>query len=70
LAKGISPLDAPKAATALLEFTINKQSYLCSYLDAYRLICVFFLCAFPLILLLENKSMDAQTRAKVAEESH
>jgi len=70
LAKGISPLDAPKAATTLLEFTLNKQSYLCSYLDAYRLICVFFICAFPLILLLENKSMDAQTRAKVAEESH
>jgi DHA2 family multidrug resistance protein len=70
VARGISPNDANQAATSLLDFSLNKQSYLVAYLDAFRLISVFFICALPLIFLLQNKKLDAQTIKKVSEEAH
>ena len=70
IAKGINPLNAAKGANAIIDLSINKQSYFMSYLDGFVLISLFFVCALPFILLLTNKKIDAATQAKIAEESH
>jgi DHA2 family multidrug resistance protein len=54
----------------LLDLAVSKQSYLLSYLDAFRLIALFFAFVFPLVFLLKTKKMDKATIQKISEESH
>jgi DHA2 family multidrug resistance protein len=50
MAKGMYPAQAQQMATAALEGTIGRQSALMSYMDAFWIIGIFFLCCIPLIL--------------------
>ena len=62
---------ATHQAYAILDFTLNKQAYLLSYLDTFRLISVFFALVFPLLFLLPRKSkIDAKAAVKASEEAH
>jgi DHA2 family multidrug resistance protein len=56
MAKGFSPLQAQLQAHAALELTIAGQAWLLSYMDAFRLMAVFFVCCLPLILLFKRES--------------
>jgi MFS transporter, DHA2 family, multidrug resistance protein len=70
ISKGSNPIDAAAVANKILDITVTKQAYLQSYLNAFQLITVFFLCALPFILMLRSKKLDAATKKLAAESAH
>ena len=62
---------AAEQANRYLNFQVDKQAYLMSYLDTYRMISVFFICIFPLIFFVKNKKeTNSAAVTKAAMESH
>ena len=64
---------ASTKALSSLNYTVEKQAYFLSYLDAFRLIGVFFLLVIPLLVFLRVKRKTAAqfaASAKAAAESH
>jgi MFS transporter, DHA2 family, multidrug resistance protein len=55
IAKTGDPITASQQALASLNFAVDKQAYLLSYLDTFRMISYFFIAVFPLIFLLKTK---------------
>jgi MFS transporter, DHA2 family, multidrug resistance protein len=55
IAKTGDPISASQQALASLNFAVDKQAYLLSYLDTFRMISYFFIAVFPLIFLLKTK---------------
>jgi MFS transporter, DHA2 family, multidrug resistance protein len=51
VAHGATPVAAQRQAYAALEWTVGRQTYLMSYMDAFQIIAVFFLVCIPLVLL-------------------
>ena len=49
--QGASPAEAGARAMAAIDFAVNKQSTLMSYLDGYFLVGIVFALALPLLLL-------------------
>jgi len=56
---------------------VDKQAYLLSYLDSFRVVSVFFIAILPLIFLLVKRrnqtqlsAAEAADAAKVAAEAH
>jgi DHA2 family multidrug resistance protein len=70
IARGFNALEAKQMSFGILEGAVTKQSFLLSYMDAFFLITLFFICASPFILMLRVKKLDKATQAKVAEEAH
>jgi DHA2 family multidrug resistance protein len=70
-ARGIPMLEAQKKAYGALEGTIIRQTYLLTYMDAFRLVGTFFLCCIPLLLLFRRKKpaklAELEAEAEVAE---
>jgi len=56
VSKGFSHLQAQMQAHATLEMTVAGQAWLISYMDAFRLMAVFFVCCMPLILLFKKET--------------
>jgi len=54
LAKGSTLLDAQRQAYAALEGLVVRQTFLLTYMDAFRIVGVFFLCCIPLLLLFKR----------------
>ena len=52
--RGSTPVVARQQAYAALELTVQRQTYLMSYMDAFRIIAVFFLVCVPLVLLFKK----------------
>ena len=48
--------SAAEQANRLLNFSVDKQAYLLSYLDTYKMISVFFIAVFPLIFLIRRST--------------
>ncbi|MBC7893740.1 MAG: MFS transporter, partial [Sphingobacteriaceae bacterium] len=60
-----------------LELMVDKQAYLLSYLDTFRVVSVFFIAILPLIFLLVKRTRqngisatEAAEAAKAAAEAH
>ena len=70
LAKGASSWEAPRKALGLLDATIQQQSYLLSYLDAFRLVGYIALCCVPLILLAGRPGSLPKGAPSAAADSH
>lgn len=51
VARGVVPLEAQRKALGALEGTLSRQVALLTFMDAFRLVGVFFLCCIPLLLL-------------------
>ena len=62
--------NAQQTAYKLLDYTIDKQAYLLTYLDGFLFSVLFILAVFPLIPFLKNKKLDVATQKAVAEASH
>jgi DHA2 family multidrug resistance protein len=62
--------NASKQVYSLMEFTINQQTYLLTYLDAFRFSMLFIALSFPIIFFLKTKKIDAATAKAVAEAAH
>jgi DHA2 family multidrug resistance protein len=54
--KGYSQLQAQAGAHAAIEMTVAGQAWLISYMDAFRLMALFFVCCLPLILLFKKEA--------------
>ena len=69
--KGSDSFSALTQAYKAIELSVDKQSYLLSYLDTFRMVGAFFLIVLPLVFLLQTKSkVSAKELAKTAAESH
>jgi MFS transporter, DHA2 family, multidrug resistance protein len=54
LAKGSTLIDAERQAYGALEGIVTKQTFLLTYMDAFRIVGFFFLCCIPLLLLFKR----------------
>ena len=55
LARGSTLLEAQRQAYGALEGTVVKQTFLLTYMDAFRIVGFFFLCCIPLLLLFKRR---------------
>ena len=62
--------NVQQQAYKLLDYTVDKQAYLLTYLDGFLFSILFILAVFPLIPFLKSKKLDAETQKAVAESSH
>ncbi len=70
IAKGATSWDASHRALGLLEATIQRQSGLLSYLDAFRFTGFLSLVCAPLILLAGRPGKPSKSAIAAAAESH
>ena len=70
MSKGYDMFTAEQMSNQILDLSVNKQSYLLSYLDGFMLISVFFILAIPFMFLLRSQKLDKETQAKIQEEAH
>jgi len=70
VAHGFSPWEATRRAVAVLEFTVQRQANLLSYLDAYRLVAIVCLLSIPLIFLAGKPKRPNAAAAAAAADSH
>jgi MFS transporter, DHA2 family, multidrug resistance protein len=59
MAKGSTFFQAQQQAYGALEGSVLRQTFLLTYMDAFRLVGLFFLCCIPLLLLFKRKSAVA-----------
>ena len=64
--------SATEQAYRQLSFAVDKQAYLLSYMDTFRLISVFFIAIFPLIFALRfaKKAEMTKEAAEAIREAH
>jgi len=64
---------ASTKAMAIINQSVERQSYYLSYLDTFRLITIFFIAVIPLVVFLRAKKKSAEEIAasmKAASEAH
>ena len=54
MGSGSTVVEAQRQALAAIRGIVDKQAYLLTYMDAFRIIGVFFLCCMPLLLLFKR----------------
>jgi DHA2 family multidrug resistance protein len=69
---GLAVSDATAMAYKQLNFAVEKQAYLLTYLDTFRLISLFFIIVFPLIFFIKIKKPAPPSQAAKAamEDAH
>ena len=70
MARGAGSLEAAQRALGILEFTVERQASLLSYLDAYRLVGLLSIGCIPLILLAGKRKVISKAAAAAAKDSH
>jgi DHA2 family multidrug resistance protein len=55
MAKGSSLYDAQRQAYGAIEGMVMRQTFLLTYMDAFRIVGVFFLLCIPLLLLFKRR---------------
>jgi DHA2 family multidrug resistance protein len=65
MAKGSSLYQAQQQAFGAIEGEVVRQTYLLTYMDAFRIVGVFFLCCIPLLLLFRRRAGRAPVQAPV-----
>ena len=70
LAKGSTAWEAPHRALGLLDATVQQQSYLLSYIDAFRFVGFLSLACVPLILFAGRPGSLPKGAAAAAGEAH
>lgn len=69
MSKGASLATAQQQAYAALEGEVSRQAALLSYMDAFKLVVVFFLLCIPLILFLRQKRLPVAPSGPAAAAS-
>lgn len=70
MAKGVNAIDAMKAAWGMLNNTVEKHAYILTYLDAFRIVGIFFVCILPIMFFVKKKSVSAAAMKEAAEHAH
>jgi DHA2 family multidrug resistance protein len=55
MARGSSFVEAQRQAYAAIEGIVSRQAFLLTYMDAFRIVGVFFICCMPLLLLFKTR---------------
>ncbi len=55
MAKGSNLVEAQRQAYGALEGIVARQTFLLTYMDAFRIVGIFFLCCIPLLLLFKRR---------------
>ncbi|MGE5276191.1 MAG: DHA2 family efflux MFS transporter permease subunit [Acidobacteriota bacterium] len=55
MAKGSTLVEAQQQAYGAVEGMVARQTFLLTYMDAFRVVGVFFLCCIPLLLLFKRR---------------
>lgn len=69
---GAALSDATDMAYKQLNYVVEKQAYLLTYLDTFRLVSMFFIVVFPLVFFIKIKKRPAPSAAarEAMEEAH
>ena len=59
MAKGSTLIEAQRQAYAAIEGAVARQTFLLTYMDAFRIVGVFFLFCIPLLLLFKRRQKGA-----------
>jgi MFS transporter, DHA2 family, multidrug resistance protein len=59
MARGSTFFEAQRQADAAIEGTVVRQTFLLTYMDAFRIVGIFFLCCIPLLLLFKRSRRAA-----------
>ncbi|ATL45821.1 MFS transporter [Chitinophaga caeni] len=70
ISKGVDPGKAHETALHLLDGIVTKQAYVLTYLDAFRIVGIFFLCVLPLMFFVKKRSMSTEAMKEAAEHAH
>lgn len=68
--KGINPLQAHQVGLNILDGLVTKQAYVLTYLDAFRIVGIFFVCVLPLMLFVKKRNLSATAMKEAAEHAH
>ncbi|HEV8579213.1 MAG TPA: DHA2 family efflux MFS transporter permease subunit [Thermoanaerobaculia bacterium] len=63
MARGSTLYQAQQQAYGAIEGTVVKQTFLLTYMDAFRVVGIFFLCCIPLLLLFRRRKGGAAAPA-------
>ncbi|MGN6511247.1 MAG: DHA2 family efflux MFS transporter permease subunit [Chitinophaga sp.] len=70
IAKGVNPLDAHQVGLHILDGIVTRQAYVLTYLDAFRIVGIFFICVLPLMLFVKKQNLSANAMKEAAEHAH
>lgn len=70
VAKGMTLDQAKHASLSLLDAVVTKQAYILTYLDAFRIVGIFFICVLPLMLFVKKRNLSADAMKEAAEHAH
>jgi DHA2 family multidrug resistance protein len=59
VAKGFTSVEALGRAYQAIERTVVRQTMLLTYMEAFRIVGIFFLCCIPLLLLFRRQRRGA-----------
>lgn len=68
--KGLTLEQAQRAGLNVMEGLVNKHAYVLTYLDAFRIVGLFFLCVLPLMFFVKKRSVSASAMKEAAEHAH
>jgi DHA2 family multidrug resistance protein len=69
-AKGVNALDAHQVGLSLLDNVVTRQAYVLTYLDAFRIVGIFFILVLPVMLLVKKNNVSAAAMKEAAEHAH
>lgn len=69
-AKGVNALQAHQVGLGMLDGLVTKQAYVLTYLDAFRIVGLFFVCVLPLMFLVKKRNLSAAAMKEAAEHAH
>lgn len=61
IAKGSTAWEAQRQAWRAIEGVVVQQTYLLTYMDAFRIVGIFFLVCIPLLMLFKRRRRDGRT---------
>jgi len=67
---GMTAAQAHQGGLTMLEGLVNKHAYVLTYLDAFRLVGIFFICVLPLMFFVKSRSLSAAAMKEAAEHAH
>lgn len=70
VAKGVNALQAHDVALNIMDGIVTKQAYVLTYLDAFRIVGIFFICVLPLMLFVKKRNVSAAAMKEAADHAH
>ncbi|RAJ10984.1 DHA2 family multidrug resistance protein [Chitinophaga skermanii] len=70
IAKGVQPSAAHDVALKVMDGIVTKQAYVLTYLDAFRIVGIFFICVLPLMFFVKKRNLSKDAMKEASEHAH